>query len=139
MLICLLMALVFPVVARADVRFGSALASSASDPNVQAGAPVVAGNADGLVVAAFPGPTGGEDHIWARVKPAGAADFGAPRELSIAEASRAAAVDGTVTVAWQKGGGCMGSSVWIATVPPGWNVSAPRQRWPTTPSAPTSR
>ena len=25
---------------------------------------LVAGNADGLVVAAFPGPTGGEDHIW---------------------------------------------------------------------------
>jgi hypothetical protein len=47
------------------------------------------------------------------VKPAGAADFGAPRDLTIAEASRPAAVvaaDGTVTVAWQQGGGCMGSS-----------------------------
>jgi hypothetical protein len=75
MLICLPMALVFPVVASADVRFGSALASSASDPNVNAGGSVIAGNADGLGVAAFPGPTGGGDHIWARVKSAGAADF----------------------------------------------------------------
>ena len=76
-------------------------------PNVQADAPVVAGNADGLVVAGFRGLRGGEDHIWGRVKPTGVADFGAPRELSIAEASRPAAVvaaDGTVTVAWQQGG-----------------------------------
>jgi hypothetical protein len=117
-----LIGLVAPASAPADVRFGAALASSASEPGVNAQAPAVAGNAAGVVVAAYPQTAGAVYNTYARVKPAGTAAFGPPQSLTAASSDAPAAAvapDGTITVAWQQASPCSGSSVWMATVPPG--------------------
>ena len=117
-----LAALVLPAAAGADVRFAPALTSSASDPGVSAHNGVVAGNAAGDVVTAYAQKSGAVDHLYARIKPAGVAAFGAAADIGGASAdapAAAIAADGTVTVAWMQANPCAGSSVWIATAPPG--------------------
>ncbi len=116
-----------PASAPADVRFGSPLASSASDPGIAAQTPAVAGNAAGVVAAAYAQQVGGVNHIFARVKPAGVAAFGAAQSLNAASSSAPAAIvaaDGTITVAWQQANACAGSSVFVATAPPGGTFGA---------------
>jgi hypothetical protein len=121
-MILVLAGFVIPAGARADVRFSPALASSASDPGVSSPEGAVAGNAAGVVATAYSQKSGAVNHLYARVKPAGAAAFGAATDLSGASAGApvaAVASDGTVTVAWTQASPCAGSSVWIATAPPG--------------------
>jgi hypothetical protein len=121
--LCLMLAsFTFPAAAGADVRFGSPLASSASDPAQAAQPPAVAGNAAGAVVAAYVQKDAGVDRLHVRVKPPGAAAPGEVQKLGGSAASfpaAAVAADGTVTVAWHQASPCAGSSVWIATAPPG--------------------
>lgn len=120
-----LVALAAPVAASADVHFGSALASQASAAGVGAQTPTLAGNDAGVVATAYAQKVGAVNHVFARVKAAGTAAFGAPQELSTVSSGQpasAVAADGTVTVAWQQANACAGSSVWVATAPPGGGV-----------------
>jgi hypothetical protein len=113
---------VIPAGARAEVRFAPPLASTASDPGVATADGVVAGNAAGVVVAAYAQKVGAVNRLYARVKPGGAATFGAAKDIGGNNAGRpaaAVAADGTITVAWEQASPCAGSSVWIATAPPG--------------------
>jgi hypothetical protein len=121
-MILVVVGLVVPAASRADVRFAPALTSSASEPGVSTGYDVVGGNAAGVVVSAYTQKVGAAYHAFARVKPAGAAAFGAAADLSGPNAespAAAVAADGTITVAWHQANPCAGSSVWIATAPPG--------------------
>ena len=121
-MILVVVGLVVPAASRADVRFAPALASSASDPGVASQYDVVGGNAAGVVAAAYTQKVGAVYYIHARVKPAGTAAFGPAANLSGAHAESpavAVAADGTITVAWHQATPCAGSSVWIATAPPG--------------------
>jgi PKD domain len=121
-LVLALATVALPSSARADVRFAPALASSASDPGAASDEGVVAGNAAGVVVAAYSQRAGAVTDLYARVKPAGGAAFRAATDLgggSAGSPAAAVAADGTVTVAWVQLSPCAGSSVWIATAPPG--------------------
>jgi hypothetical protein len=124
LIVLVVLVLIAPAGARADVRFGPALASTASDPATNATPPALAGNAAGVVAAAY----SQDNHVYARIKPTGTATFGAPSPLGGVHAespAAAVAADGTVTVAWQEANPCVGSSVWIATAPPGGAFGSP--------------
>jgi PKD domain len=117
-----LLAVVLPAGAQADVRFAPALTSPASAPGAYSAEGVVGGNSAGVVAAAYSQKVGAVPHLFARVKPAGSATFGPAKDLSLTHAgspAAAVAADGTATVAWVQANPCVGSSLWIATAPPG--------------------
>ena len=121
-MILVVVGFVVPAASRADVRFAPALASSASDPGVASQYDVVAGNAAGVVAAAYTQKVGAVYHALLGSSPPARRPSARRRtsaEPNAQSPAVAVAADGTITVAWHQANPCSGSSVWIATAPPG--------------------